>query len=102
MAHRRKRHKISGGGGHKKFTSGSFQSVKTNEKYINRDEVNFNLKGQLLIRDREEGGEVLPGKRLMRMCTCMGLHSHDWIHHNGVTFSMKLLEWCSTFTVFSG
>ena len=44
----------------------------------------------------EEGGEVLPGKRLMRMCTCMGLHSHDWIHHNGVTFSMKLQEWCST------
>lgn len=52
LAHRRKRHKISGGGGHKKFTSGSFQSIKTNEKYINRDEVNFNLKGQLLIRDR--------------------------------------------------
>lgn len=48
--------KILGGGGHKKFTSGFFQSIKTNEKYINRDEVNFNLKGQLLIRDREGRG----------------------------------------------
>ena len=100
MAHRRKRHKILGGGGHKKFTSGSFQSIKTNEKYINRDEVNFNFNS--LFVTGKEGGEVLPGKRLMRMCTCMGLHSHNWIHHNGVTFSMKLLEWCSTFTVFSG
>ena len=36
----------------------------------------------------EGAGEgVLPDKRLMGMCHWMGLHFHDWIDYNGVTFS---------------
>ena len=44
--------------------------------------------------------EVLPYKRLMGMCRWMGSHFHDWIDYNGVTFSIKLLEWGRTFSDF--
>ena len=48
------------------------------------------------------GGEVLPYKRLMGMCRRMGLHFYDWIDHNGVAFSIELLEWGHTFSEFWG
>ena len=47
-----------------------------------------------------EGGGVLPYKRLMRMCRWMGPHFHDWIDYNDVAFSIELLEWDCTFSVF--
>ena len=45
-------------------------------------------------------GRVLPYKRLMGMCRWMGSHFHDWIDYNGVAFSIELLEWGRTFSVF--
>ena len=30
----------------------------------------------------------------------MGSHFHDWIDHNGVAFSIELLEWGRTFSDF--
>ena len=44
-------------------------------------------------------GGVLLYKRLMGKCRWMGSHFHDWIH-NGVTFSIELLEWGHTFSDF--
>ena len=44
------------------------------------------------------GGDLLPYKRLMGMCRWMGSHFHDWIDHNGVAFSIELLEWGRTFS----
>ena len=46
------------------------------------------------------GGGVLPYKRLMGMCRWMGLHFHDWIDYNGVTFLVELLKWSRTFSGF--
>ena len=40
------------------------------------------------------GGRVLPYKRLMRV----GSHFHDWVDHNGVAFSIELLEWSRAFS----
>ena len=34
------------------------------------------------------------------MCRWMGLHFHDWIDYNGVSFSIELLEWGRTFRIF--
>ena len=34
------------------------------------------------------------------MCRCMGSHFPDWIDYNGVAFSIELLEWGRTFSVF--
>ena len=36
------------------------------------------------------------------MCRWMGSHFHDWIDYNRVSFSIELLEWCSTFFRFFG
>ena len=36
------------------------------------------------------------------MCRCMGSHFHDWFDHNGVAFSIELLEWGRTFSELSG
>ena len=36
------------------------------------------------------GGGVLPYKRLMGMCRWMGLHFHDWVDYNGVSFLVQL------------
>ena len=47
-------------------------------------------------------GGLLPYKRLMGMCRWMGLHFHDWIDYNGVTFLVELLEWGRTFSRFLG
>ena len=44
---------------------------------------------------------VLPSKRLLGMCRCMGSHFHNWIDYNGVTFLVELLEWDRTFSVVS-
>ena len=49
-----------------------------------------------------EPGEVLPRKRLMGIFGWMGLHFHDWIDYNGVTFLVELLEWGRTFLGFLG
>ena len=43
---------------------------------------------------------VLPCKSLMGMCRWMGLHFHNWIDYNGVTFLVELLEWGRTFLGF--
>ena len=49
------------------------------------------------------GGEVLPCKRLMRMCLWMGSsHFHDRNDFNEVAFSIELLEWGRTFSDFCG
>ena len=49
------------------------------------------------------GGGVLPYKRLMEMCCWIGLHFHDQIDYNGVSyFSIELLEWGHTFSDFWG
>ena len=48
------------------------------------------------------GGGALPSKRLMGMCRWMGSHYHDWIDHNRVVFSIELLEWGRTFSIFGG
>ena len=48
------------------------------------------------------GGGVLPSNRLMGMCCWMGSHFHDWIDHNGVAFSIELLEWGRIFSGFWG
>ena len=34
------------------------------------------------------------------MCRWMGLHFHDWIDYNGVTFLVELLKWSRTFSGF--
>ena len=47
---------------------------------------------------RPGGGGLLPKKRLMGMCRWMGSHFHDY----GVAFSIELLEWSRTFSVFFG
>ena len=44
------------------------------------------------------GGGFFPYKRLIGMCRWIGLHFHDWIDYNGVTFSIELLEWGPTFS----
>ena len=36
------------------------------------------------------------------MCRWMGSHFHDWSEHNGVAFSIELLEWGRTFFYFWG
>ena len=36
------------------------------------------------------------------MCRRMGLHFYDWIDHNGVAFSIELLEWRTHFRIFGG
>ena len=36
------------------------------------------------------------------MCGWMESHFHDWIDYNGVAFSIELLEWGRTFSVFWG
>ena len=43
------------------------------------------------------GGGVLPYKRQMGMRPWMMSHFHDWIDHNGVAFSIELLQWGRTF-----
>ena len=49
------------------------------------------------------GRELLPYKRLMRMCCKVGRTDfHDWIDYNGVVFSIKLLERGRTFSDFWG
>ena len=48
------------------------------------------------------GGGVLPYKRLIGMWAGWGSHFHDWIDHNGVAFSIELLEWGRTFSDFWG
>ena len=44
------------------------------------------------------GGGVLPYKRLMGTCRCMGSRFQDWIDYNGVAFSKELLELGRTFS----
>ena len=44
---------------------------------------------------------VLPSKRLLGMCRCMGSYFHNWTDYNGVTFS-ELLEWGGKFSGFLG
>ena len=46
------------------------------------------------------GGGLLPRNMLIGMCKWMGSHFGDWIDHNGVEFSMELLEWGRTFSGF--
>ena len=46
------------------------------------------------------GRVVLPYKRLIGMCRWMGSHFHDWSVHNGVAFSIDLLEWSRKFSDF--
>ena len=48
----------------------------------------------------EEGGGVLPSKRLLGMCRWMGSHFHSWTDYNGVTFLVELLEWVANFRDF--
>ena len=48
------------------------------------------------------GGGVRPHKALIRTCRWMGSHFHNWIDHNGVTFSIELLEWGRIFSDFWG
>ena len=33
------------------------------------------------------------------MCRSIGLHFHDWIDYNGVSFTIELLEWGGTFRI---
>ena len=49
----------------------------------------------------QPGGGVLPYKRLMGMCRCMGPHFNDWIDSNGLAFSIGLPERGCTFSDFS-
>ena len=46
------------------------------------------------LHPRSGGGGILPSNRLMEMCR--------WIDYNGVTFSLELLEWDRTFSIFGG
>ena len=39
-------------------------------------------------------------KNLMGMCRWIGSLFHDWLDHNGVAFSVELLEWGPTFYIF--
>ena len=55
-----------------------------------------------VLNNWTQGGGVLPSNRLMGMCRWMGLHFHDWIDYNGVTFSIALLEWGHIFSGFGG
>ena len=52
------------------------------------------------VGTKAAGGGELPYKRLMGICRSMGSHFHDWIDHNGVAFSIELLEWSRTFSDF--
>ena len=36
------------------------------------------------------------------MCRWIASHFHEWIDHNGVAFSIELLEWGRTFSDFGG
>ena len=45
-----------------------------------------------------KAGGVLPKKRLMGMCRWMGSHFHDY----WVAFSIEVLEWGRTLSVFLG
>ena len=51
-----------------------------------------------IIFEEGGGGGVLPNKRLLGV----GLHFHNWIDYNGVTFIVELLEWDRTFSGFLG
>ena len=53
-----------------------------------------------LVTPRPPG--VLPGKRLIGMCSWMGSHFHNRTDYNGVTFLVELLEWGRTFSGFLG
>ena len=33
------------------------------------------------------------------MCRSIGLHFHDWIDYNGVSFTIELLQWGGTFRI---
>ena len=48
------------------------------------------------------GRGALSYKRLTGMCRWMGSHFHNWIDYHGVAFSIELLEWGHTFSVFLG
>ena len=39
-----------------------------------------------IVRETVPGGNFVSSKRLMGMCCWMGLHFHNWIDCNGVTF----------------
>ena len=41
-------------------------------------------------------------KRPIGMCRWMGSHFHNLINHNGIAFSIQLLEWGLTFPDFGG
>ena len=46
----------------------------------------------MILQETEVRKRVLPYKRLMEMCRCMVSHFHDWFDHNGIAFSIELLE----------
>ena len=50
----------------------------------------------------QDGGGVLPNKRLLGMCCWMGSHFHNWTDYNGVTFLVELLEWGRKLSGFLG
>lgn len=65
----------------------------------------ISLPNKVMAQSRLGGGGmagVLPYKRLKGICRWMGLHFHYWIDHNGVTFSIELLQWGHTFSDFWG
>ena len=69
--------------------------------YCQSDIMAFNENaGKQCVASR--GGGLLPYKRLMGICHWMGLHFHDWIDYNWVTFLVELLEWGCTFLGFLG
>ena len=55
-------------------------------------------KKEMVWHHQTRGGGVLPYKRLMGTCRCMGSHFQDWIDYNGVAFSKELLELGRTFS----
>ena len=55
-----------------------------------------------MTTENSRGRGVLPTSRLIGMCSWMGSLFHGWIDYNGVTFSLELLEWDRTFSVFEG
>ena len=69
----------------------------------------ISLPDKVMAQSRSGGGGggagvvgVLPYKRLKGICGWMGLHCHDWIDYNGVTFSIESLQWGHTFSDFWG
>ena len=56
----------------------------------------------MALKARGGGGGLLPSNRLMGMCRWMGSPFHEWIHYNGVVFSIEVLEWGRIFSGFGG